>query len=228
MSRKRPHSSPSHGQPRLEILVDGKASVFRKAERAYVQVIISSASTDQSQAFENAQSTVTTLTSQIRLLATKMEDGVTPHPSAAVTAFTVSPLSTSSRFQRDDRGNLLERKPKEYTVSTSAEIIFRNMDRLAEISAELATMQHLSITGTEWRLTEPTRLEIEREARIKAIKNAVQKAEDYAGVVARRVIAVEIKDGASSGPGYTSQRYPMRHMQMAQMQVQQQQQQAQM
>ncbi|KAB5542908.1 hypothetical protein GE09DRAFT_231027 [Coniochaeta sp. 2T2.1] len=221
MSRKRPHSSPSHGQPRLEILVDGKASVFRKAERAYVRVTISSASTDQSQAFENAQSTVTTLTSQIRLLATKMEDGVTPHPSAAVTAFTVSPLSTFSRFQRDDRGNLLERKPKEHTVSTSAEIIFRNMERLAEISAELATMQHLSITGTEWRLTEPTRLEIEREARIKAIKDAVQKAEDFAGVVARRVVAVEIKDGASSGPGHTSH-YPMRQMQMAQMQQQQQ------
>jgi uncharacterized protein YggE len=187
--------------PQLEVYVDGKGSVFRKAERAYVRLAMSSTSTDQSRAFQDVQTTVSTLTANIRSLATKTEDG-RPHASAAVTAFTVTPLSTTSCYQRDNNYRELRKLPKEYTVSASAEVIFRDMDQLADTSAELATMPHVSVQATEWRLTEATRLEIEREARLKAIKDAVQKAQDYAGVVGRRVVAVEIKDGPSSDSGY--------------------------
>ncbi|KAH8904259.1 hypothetical protein BR93DRAFT_930298 [Coniochaeta sp. PMI_546] len=197
MSRKRTRGSL---MPQLEIHVDGSGSVFRKAERAYVRLTILYSSTDQSEAFEEAQTTVSSLTASIRALALKTEDG-RPHPSAAVTAFTVAPLSTTSCYQRDKNYKELRNLPKQYTVSTSAEIIFRDMVQLAETSAELAIMPHVSVGGTEWRLTEATREEIEREARLKAIKDAVQKAQDYAGVVGRRVVAVEIHDGASSNSG---------------------------
>jgi uncharacterized protein YggE len=209
--------------PQLEVQVDGTGSVFRVAERAYVRLSITATSTDQSAALENAQSTVAVLTSHIRTLATKTEDGL-PHPSAAVTAFTVRPLSTTSYYQRDKSYNELRRLPKEYQVSSSAEIIFRDFTQLAETSVELANMPYLSINGTEWRLTEATLEEIRREARLKAIRDAVQKANDYAGVVGRRVVAVEIKDGSSEAdeyPGYMSNRMK----QTAQMGLMQQQQQ---
>ncbi|KAJ9162349.1 hypothetical protein NKR19_g1341 [Coniochaeta hoffmannii] len=209
--------------PQLEVHVDGTGSVFRVAERAYVRLSISCTSTDQSEAFENAQSTVSSLTANIRSLATKTEDG-RPHPSAAVTTFTVTPLSTTSYYQRDKNQQELRRLPKEHRVSSSAEIIFRNFTQLAETSAELAKMPHMSINGTEWRLTQATLDEIEREARLKAIRDAVQKANDYAGVVGRQVVAVEIKDGPSGSYGYSSGRAPV--MPQVMMQVQQQQQSA--
>lgn len=196
--------------PQLEIHVNGKGTVLRKAERAHVSLTVSSTSTDQSKAFQDAQTTVSALTTNIRSLAIKTEDD-TPHPSAAVTAFTVSPLSTTSQYQRDKDHRELRDLPKLYTVSASAEIIFRDMAQLGETSAELAKMPHVSVSGTEWRLTEATRLELEREARLKAIRDAVQKAQDYAGVVGRRVVAVEIRDGlASDGSNYRMvQQMPM-------------------
>lgn len=214
--------------PQLEIYVDGKGSSFRTAERGYLRLNFSSTSTDQAQASHDVQSAVARLTSAFRALAIKTEDG-SPHPDAAVTAFTVSALSTVSEFQRDEQHRSILDLPQEHTVRASAEIIFRNMAKLAEMSNELATMSHVSMSETEWRLTEPTRVELEREARVKAITDAVQKAEDYASVVGRRVIAVEIKDQPTAWGGpYMSQMPRLMQQQRPQLpQMQQQQMQSQ-
>jgi len=192
--------------PQLEIYVDGKGSVFRTAERGHLRICIASTSTDQSKAFREAQSTMATLTSTFRARATKTEDG-RPHADAGITAFTITPLSSMSCYQRDQNWRELRDLPKEHTVKSSAEVVFRDMAQLADVSNELANMLHVSISETEWRLTDATRAEIEREARLKAIKDAVQKAQDYAGVVGRQVVAVEIKDQPSFGPGSVPQVY---------------------
>lgn len=209
--------------PKLEIYVDGKGSVFRTAERGVVHLSVSSTSMDQSKAFVDVKGTVETLTQKFRSFATKTDDG-RPHPTAGITTFTVSPLNTSSHFQRDHNYHELKSLPKEHTVRSSAEVVFRNLELLSDISHELANMPHVSIVNSEWRLTGPTRMEIEREARVKAIKDAVQKSEDYAGVVGRQVVAVEIKDGPSSNstsrPYYFGAPAQMPHLQM-QMQQQQ-------
>lgn len=222
------HLKPPHSimAPTLEIHVDGKGSVFRTAERGVVHLSVSSASIDQSLAFVNVKGTVETLTQKFRSFATKTEDGL-PHPSAGITTFTVSPLSTSSHYQRDHNYHEIKSKPKEFIVRSTAEVVFRNLELLSEISHELANMPHVSIVNSEWRLTGATRTEIEREARVKAIRDAVQKAEDYAGVVGRQVVAVEIKDGPSSNSTSTSRPYYFgAPIQMQQQQMQQQQQMA--
>ncbi|KAK3899378.1 hypothetical protein C8A05DRAFT_46534 [Staphylotrichum tortipilum] len=179
--------------PLLEVHVDGKGSSFRTAERGYLRLNISAAGTDQAKASSEVQNAVAKITAVFRALALKTAAGL-PHPDAAVTAFTVTPLSTVSQYQRDDKYRFLTNLPKEHTVSASAEIIFRDMAKLAEISADLALAPHVSMSETEWRLTEATRAELEREARRKAIANAVEKAQDYAAVVGREIVAVEIKD----------------------------------
>ncbi len=212
--------------PALEIYVDGKGSSFRTAERGYLRLRISAAGTDQSKASSDVQIATAKLTTVFRALAPKTPEGL-PHPDAAVTTFTVTPLSTISQYQRDSQYRMLTDKPKEYTVSASAEIVFRDMAALADVSAELAVMPHVAMSETEWRLTDPTQAELEREARRKAIANAVQKAQDYATVVGREVAAVEIRDqpqpqrfyGSSSAhglPGYQMQQ--MQQMQMLQQQ----------
>jgi uncharacterized protein YggE len=210
--------------PQLQIHVDGHGSSFRTAERGYLRLTIACASTDQSHAFREAQTAAAKITTALRSLAPKTQDGNHPHPDAAVTAFTVTPLSTTSRYPRDQYFRELTSQPKEHTVSASAEAIFRDMARLAEVSNELATMPHVSVRGTEWRLTEATRVGLEREARLKAIRDAVAKARDYAGVVGREVVAVEIRDqpqpaGPVGGRGWGP---PGGMQQMMQQQMQQQ------
>ncbi|KAL5346424.1 hypothetical protein ACLOAV_008695 [Pseudogymnoascus australis] len=183
--------------PVLEIHVDGKGFVFRTAERGVVFLSVSSTRTDQSIAFVEVKNTVEILTQKFRSFATKSEDG-SPHPSAGITTFTVSPLNTWSHYQRDYQNHENKTLPKEHTVKSTAEVVFRNLELLSEISQELANLPYVSIVNSEWRITGPTRTAIEREARVKAIKDAVQKAEDYAGVVGRQVVAVEIRDGPSN------------------------------
>ncbi|OBT81293.1 hypothetical protein VE02_09658 [Pseudogymnoascus sp. 03VT05] len=206
--------------PKLEIHVDGKGSVFRTAERGVVHLIVSSTSFDQSKAFGDVKDKVETLTQKFRSFATKTEDG-RPHPLAGITTFTVSPLNTSSYFQRDSNYHELKYKPKEFVIRSTAEVVFRNLELLSEVSHELANMAHVSIVSSEWRLTGPTRIEIEREARVKAIEDAVQKANDYAGVVGRQVVAVEIKDGPSSNSASRPYYFGGAPAQMQQQQMQQ-------
>jgi uncharacterized protein YggE len=123
-----------------------------------------------------------------------------------------------SYYQRDQNYREIKTLPKEYIVKASAEVIFRNMDKLAEVSNQLAIMPHVSILGTEWRLTNATRAALERESRVKAIQNAVQKAQDYAGVLGRQVVAVEIRD--QPAPGGLSGSMPGLRAQMQMMQQQ--------
>ncbi|KAK4135827.1 hypothetical protein BT67DRAFT_376664 [Trichocladium antarcticum] len=179
--------------PQLEIHVDGKGSCFRTAERGYLRLRIASTSTDQAQALSDAQTAVAKINLVIRALAPKTDDGL-PRPDAAVAGFSATPLSTASQHQRDPQHRPLLALPREHTVGASAEIIFRDMARLAAVSAELAAMPHVSVAETEWRLTDATRALLERDARLQAVRAAVRKAGDYAGVVGRRVAAVEIRD----------------------------------
>ncbi|KAG7285893.1 hypothetical protein NEMBOFW57_008187 [Staphylotrichum longicolle] len=205
----------------LEIYVDGKGSSFRVAERGYLRLSVTSTSTDQSQAISNVQSAAATITALCRPLATKTEDGL-PHVDAAVTAFTVTPLSTVSQYQRDQNYRQLLNRPKEHTVTASSEIIFRDMAKLADVSNELACMAHVSVSEIEWRLTDATRAQLEREARVKAITDAVHKAQDYAGVVGRQVIAVEIKDQPQAPGLYGAYAPAYRNQPMMQQMMQQQ------
>jgi uncharacterized protein YggE len=123
-----------------------------------------------------------------------------------------------SHYPRDSLYHQITDKPKEHTVTASAEIIFRDMAKLADVSGELAHMPHVSMSGTEWRLTDTTRAELEREARRKAMADAVQKAQDYAAVVGREVVAVEIKDQPQAPAGWygASQSQHMRQQVMMQ------------
>lgn len=209
--------------PQLEIYVDGKGTVFRSAERAYLRLSISASGIDQAQAFHDTQNTVIALTNSIRALATKTADGRL-HPDAAITAFTVTPLSTMTSYQRDMHLREVKELPRHHTVSASAEVIFRDMDQLSNITNQLAVMPHVSILGAEWRLTDVTQAEIECEARSKAIKDAVQKAQDYAAVVGRQIIAVEIRDhlAPTAEPGTLAHLYATQAAQRPQQQLMQQ------
>ncbi|KAK7745770.1 hypothetical protein SLS53_002487 [Cytospora paraplurivora] len=184
--------------PQLKISVNGSASAFRTAERGVLFIEVSSTAPSQADASSNITMTNERIINNFRRFALKTEDGLTPHPSAGITTFSSSAPTTSSSIPRDSKGEVVKDAPREYKASTTAEVVFRDLDLLSRLASELAAMQNVSITRTEWRLTDASELELSREARIKAIKDAVQKAEDYASVVGREVVAVKIEDGPAS------------------------------
>ncbi|KAK8050198.1 hypothetical protein PG994_011928 [Apiospora phragmitis] len=187
--------------PQLKIHVNGSGSVFRTAERGVLHIRVSMSSKSQQEASDGVRETSARLTAKFRAHALKTEgaDGrPTPHPDAGITAFTASSLSTDAQPEYEWVEGRRRDLGITYRASSGSEVVFRDLALLAEAAAELASMPHVAIVSTEWRLTAATRAEIEREARTEAIENAVQKAQDYSGVVGRTVVAVDIQDGPAS------------------------------
>lgn len=180
--------------PQLKIHVDGTGSVFRQAERGALFIRVLSSDRSQATASSAVASTTESLINTFRQYALKTSDGSAPHPSAGITTFTASPPTTTSALPYKDGREVLN-GVRMYTTSTSAEVVFRDLSLLARLATEMAAMPYVTIQRTEWRLTAATRVEIKREARVQAIRDALQKAEDYAGVVGREVVAVSIEDG---------------------------------
>lgn len=179
----------------LKVLVTGNSQVFRRAERGVLHIQISHTSPSQSDVSSTVARKSDTLTTLFRQHALKLEDNV-PHPNAGITTFTLSAPSTSSHLPiNPDTGRVLPDGVKQYTAQTTAEVVFRDLDLLARLATELSAMENVAIADTEWRLTDATRAEITREARIGAVRNAVEKANDYADVVGRQVVAYHIDDG---------------------------------
>ncbi|KAJ4388239.1 hypothetical protein N0V93_008846 [Gnomoniopsis smithogilvyi] len=181
--------------PQLKIHVAGNASVSRKAERGVLHIRVWHTSPSQADVSSAVATKSDTLTTLFRQHALKTEDNH-PHPNAPITTFTVSAPSTSSHLPMSpETGRVLPDAARLYTAETRAEVIFRDVALLAEVAVELSAMENVSIEQTEWRLTDATRDEITRQARINAVRNAVEKANDYAGVVGREVVAFRIDDG---------------------------------
>ncbi|KAK8088413.1 hypothetical protein PG997_003374 [Apiospora hydei] len=232
--------------PQLKIHVNGNGSVFRTAERGVLNIRVSTTDKSQQTASDGVRETSAKLTAKFRAHAPKTDgaDGrPAPHPDAGITAFTASSISTDSQPEYEWVDGKRRDLGLTYRASCEFEVVFRDLTLLADAAGELSSMPRVSIVSTEWRLTAATRAEIEREARKKAIENAVQKAQDYSDVVGRAVVAVEIKDGPASSansitnpwrPGFSTGgglfggggMMQQQQMQQQHMQMQQQQQQA--
>ncbi|KUI63332.1 hypothetical protein VM1G_11051 [Cytospora mali] len=187
--------------PQLKVHVQGTASLLRKAERGALVIKVSSTSTTKADASSDVKTTSEGLTKTFRSFAPKTDDGISPHPSAGITVFTLSAPITSVSIPQDEHGNEIKSLPREYTATTTAEVIFRDLDLLARLASELAAMENVTIVRTEWQLTDATLTEVCREARVKAIRDAVEKAEDYAAEVRREVAAVHIQERAANIKG---------------------------
>lgn len=76
--------------------------------------------------------------------------------------------------------------------------MFQDFAKLEEVLGTLFTMPHVEIDATEWRLTDATRATLSSELRKAAMRDAIAKARDYAEVLGRNVVAVEVLDGQES------------------------------
>jgi hypothetical protein len=99
-------------------------------------------------------------------------------------------LSTGSWFVY---GNDTVRGVRTCTASTDIEVEFRDFGRLGEVATEMAEMTGVEVRRVKWALTEETKARYAKVARKGAIRNALDKAVDYATEAGRNwVSAVEI------------------------------------
>ena len=183
--------------PRLEIKVVGDSTICRHAERGVLSIAVASQGPSQETVSQDVTSSSNHLRTIFQALAPKTASGDAT-PDAPITIFSMTGLSTQTWIPQDRDCNPL---PRLYSVSTSFRVIFCDFDKLADVASTLLITPHVSIENTTWRLTDDTYASLASESREMAMRDAVQKAEDFADVIGREVLAVEIKHlGLSARP----------------------------
>ena len=120
---------------------------------------------------------------------------------APITKFSMGSFITNSYVPKDKDGNDIERQ---YSASTTFTIIFRDFIKLGEATSILFRMPHVKISSTSWTLTDATRESLGSESRKAAMHDAMAKAKDYADVLGKVAVAVDVQDcsysSSYSGP----------------------------
>lgn len=185
----------------LQIDVYGSSSVSRVAERAHLIVEVSSKGLSQEKVSEEVMTTSNTLRQRFQELSPKNTDGLTTN-EASITQFSMTSFSTNSHLPKDKEGKELKR---EYNASTTFHIIFRNFEKLGEVATGLSRTPRVAIRSTQWRLTDATVESLGSESRQAAMRDAIHKAKDYADVLGRDVVAIEVSDTGARSHGRTMQ-----------------------
>lgn len=89
--------------------------------------------------------------------------------------------------------------PNPHYASISFKAMFRDFSKMSEVIGKLLAYPKVEIDSIDWRLTDETGSKLASEARKMALRDAIRKAEDYAEVVQRKVVAVEMTDFAQGG-----------------------------
>jgi uncharacterized protein YggE len=74
-------------------------------------------------------------------------------------------------------------------------VVFQDFAKLEEVLGTLFKMPHVETDATEWRLSDVTKASLSSELRKAAMRDAIAKVRDYAEVLGRNVVAVEVLDG---------------------------------
>ena len=181
----------------LEIRLNGTSVIARHAERAVLSVKVSSEGPSQDTVSNDVTSTSNNLAKKFKELAPQSEDGSTT-ADAPVTIFSMTSMRTSSWIPTISRNNENVQLPRQYQATTMFKVIFRNFNKLGEITGTLFKTPHTTIEGTEYILTDQTKEDLGSESRKAALRDAIRKAQDYADVVGKKVVAVEISEQSYS------------------------------
>ncbi|KAJ5232775.1 hypothetical protein N7468_005731 [Penicillium chermesinum] len=157
----------------LTITVNGTSRLTRPAERGVMNISVEAEGTDK----ELVSLQVTSASNEMHKLFTelspKTEAGIAT-AEAAVTHFFLhyaSKLASNASWFR----------------------WYRRRTR------KLILNPHVHIKSIDWELTDATIQSLGQESRKLAMRDAIQKAEDYADVIGRKVVVTEINSGGYSG-----------------------------
>ncbi|GAB7353521.1 hypothetical protein MBLNU459_g3965t2 [Dothideomycetes sp. NU459] len=159
--------------------VSGKAAVPRLAERAVLDVKVSS----QGPSRKDVSEQVTNTAKHLQVLLGSMsppDSSEEAKKSAALAHWSMSSLTSTSRMPTDQNGNEVEDGQRLYLAETSFDIRVRDFDKLSALATELSTLQHVTISSIKSVLTNSTKKAFESELRKMAAKDALQRARDYA------------------------------------------------
>lgn len=195
--------------------VQGYAVIPRTAERAVLDVEISSSGTSRKWVSEEVTTSAKDLQSLLRSMSPS-DASEEAKQSAALAHWSMTSLTTTSYMPADENGNDLKDADRMYSAVTTFDIRVRDFDKLGAFATRLSNSQHVKIKNIDWALTEPTKKAFESELRKMAAKDALQRARDYAEALGLTTVKPIELDEQPISP-YFGSRFDNRPRKMKQM-----------
>lgn len=181
----------------LSISVNGVSVVEHAPERGVLQVAVRTEGSDQGTVSKEVTTTSNEVNQFFTNLSPKTETGTTAI-DAPVTTFSSTRIRTWSVVPRDNKNKPLDRV---YHASSSFAITFRDFTKMSEVVGKLVAIPMVEIESIDWRLTDETQKALGSQSRKEAMRDAINKAKDFADVIGREVVAVKVADGGSGAYG---------------------------
>jgi uncharacterized protein YggE len=192
----------------LRIMLQGTSSITCQAERGDLSFIVKARGTSQ----DSVSNEVTEASNQVNQLfeelSPRTETGEIISGSP-VTSFSSTMIHTGSEKPLHLSGNP---QPTGYSASLVLNAVFQDFNKLNEIVGKLISYPNIEIKCLNWRLTEATKKSLSSVSRQEAMRDAVQKANDYASIIGQEVVAVSISEvGGGTHLEYSPWQYNTRY-----------------
>ncbi|OQD65822.1 hypothetical protein PENPOL_c005G00772 [Penicillium polonicum] len=174
----------------LKILLDGMSSISRQPEQCALRFIVKATGPTRESVSKEVTETSNEINQLFKELSPKTEAGETI-PGSPVASFSSTSLQTHCQIPTNKSGKPL---PAVYHTTLSLNALFEDFTKLNEVVGKLFTYSNIEIQSLNWCLTEATQKALNSESREEAMRNAVQKANDYARVTGQEVHAVQIRE----------------------------------
>lgn len=178
----------------ITIKVTGTSTIHQPPEQAALTFHAQS----EGASADTVSREVTTTSNQLQQTFNELKADTTTGAPSPITTFKTSSLHSWSEHPRDRDGNYSG--DRVYHAQLRFEATFRDFKKLASVTGRLAAYPTVSISNIDWQLTDETQRTLSAQTRKDAMKDAIEKAADLAGVVGRGVEPVEVSD-SGFGPG---------------------------
>jgi uncharacterized protein YggE len=185
---------------------DGTAEASYVPDTALLYLGVNKTAATQEEAKNEANKVINQITADLKKLGIAEKDIKTTNFSVNENYnYEVMPLEATEPAVTGDKMTILPRNPKArgYIASANLEVRVKPLDR-AEQAIDAATKAGATQVGTsQMVLDEAKQKELEKQARLEAIKNAKEKAKeisDAAGIRLGRVVSVQESGGGGVRP----------------------------
>ena len=177
---------------RFQVTVSGKAEIPHPAERAKINIVVSSSGKIKAAVSDQVITAAKHTETLLRELS-PIDDSVEAKKAAAIAHWSKTSLSSTSYVPYSSKGTEVARN---YDSRVTFDIRFKDFAALGVFSTKVSSMSHVEIQNIEWILTAATERSYRSELRREAAKVALRKAQDYCEVLGcTNIRPVELEEG---------------------------------
>lgn len=177
------------------IKASGRAEIPFPAERAVINVLVSSTGTNKAAVSDEVLTTAKHLETLLKDLSPK-DDSAASKAAAALAHWSKTNLTSTSYVPRTVDATQPP-WPREYTATIKFDIRFKEFKSMGAFGSRLTALEHVEVQSISWILTDATEKSHRSEMRKLAAQDALQKAQDYCEVLGcTNIRPVELNEGA--------------------------------